>query len=210
MQEDNIVEVESPDLAAAYERDFGEMWATGRIKGTGAGDRGNLTLGEAGLAWDFAPGDGSAINAGLVNLVEGAKERIVIAAMVLTSHTLLAALAGAVGRGLPVTGIYDAGQMDPIVARWRKSTDQAVLTDWLAVSKLLVAKHSAPYSSTSIHDFMHNKILVCDDTVATGSFNFSANAQRNAENHLQISEPALAGEFVDYIDTIARQYRTGA
>ena len=31
---------------------------------------------------------------------------------------------------------------------------------------------------------MHDKIVVADDTLVTGSFNFSANAARNAENVL--------------------------
>ena len=53
---------------------------------------------------------------------------------------------------------------------------------------------------------MHNKILICDDTVVTGSYNFSANAQRNAENQIRITDPALAGEYADYITTIAAAY----
>ena len=53
---------------------------------------------------------------------------------------------------------------------------------------------------------MHNKVLVCDDTVVTGSFNFSANAQRNAENQLRVTDPALAGQYCDYVAAIAKQY----
>src|ERR1700712_511608 len=111
LQENNILLAESTELAAAYTRDFDDMWAAGRIKGTGAGDHGTASIGEFGASWDFAPGDGQAIDAALVALVNGAAERIVVATMVLTSHPLLAALAAAVRSGMSVSGIYDAGQM---------------------------------------------------------------------------------------------------
>ena len=207
LQENNILLAESSELAAAYTRDFDDMWSTGRIKGTGAGDHGTASIGEFGVTWDFAPGDGKAIDAALAALVKGATNRIVIAAMVLTSHPLLAALAAAVRDGLPLSGIYDAGQMDPIVRTWKTiPTDTTVVKDWETVSALLARKHSTPYTPTSTHDFMHNKVLICDDTVVTGSYNFSANAQRNAENQVRITDPALAGQFVDYINTIAATY----
>ena len=211
LQENNILTAESPALAAAYLTDFEAMWTAGKIKGAGAGDGGTATITEFGVSWDFAPGDGKAIDAALVKLVQGTQSRIIIAAMVLTSHPLLAALHTALRAGVDVAGIYDAGQMDPIVAQWKKTpTDAAVLADWSAVSAVLAAKHSTPYSPTSAHDFMHNKILVCDDTVVTGSYNFSANAQRNAENQVRITDPALAGEYADYLSTIAAAYRAVA
>ena len=47
---------------------------------------------------------------------------------------------------------------------------------------------------------MHNKILVIDDTVITGSYNFSRSAQFNAENILFIESAALAERYSDYID----------
>ena len=110
-----------------------------------------------------------------------------------------------------MSGIYDAGQMDPIVSQWRANpADAAVLADWTAVSAVLAAKHSTPYSPTSVHDFMHLKVLVCDDTVVTGSYNFSANAQRNAENQLRITDPATAGEYADYLTTIGAVYQAAA
>ena len=207
VQENNIITVESTDLAAAYLKDFDAMWTAGNINGAGAGDGGTTTVTGFGVNWDFAPGDGKAIDAALVHLVGAARTRIVVAAMVLTSHPLLAALAAAIDTRVQVSGIYDAGQMDPIVADWKEiPTDTQVLADWATVSGRLAAKHSSPYTPTSVHDFMHNKILICDDTVVTGSYNFSANAQRNAENQLRINDSALAGQYADYIATIAAAY----
>jgi phosphatidylserine/phosphatidylglycerophosphate/cardiolipin synthase-like enzyme len=53
---------------------------------------------------------------------------------------------------------------------------------------------------------MHNKILVIDDTVITGSYNFSRSAQFNAENILFIESPALAEKYSSYIDHLIQKY----
>jgi phosphatidylserine/phosphatidylglycerophosphate/cardiolipin synthase-like enzyme len=88
-----------------------------------------------------------------------------------------------------------------LIARHR-----AVLADRQRVSALLVPKHSTPCTPTGPHDFMHNKVLICDDTVATGSCNFSANAEKNAENQLRITDPGIAGQCADYTSTMAQAY----
>ena len=218
LQENNIITVASEPVAAAYRTDFDAMWTAGSIAHTGAGDSGSTSVKASGshpsgtdtatVAWDFAPGDGAAIDAALVAAIAAATNRIVVAAMVLTSHTVLAALAAALARGIPISGIYDAGQMDPIVKNtWEPNPhDAAVLADWRTVSAQLVPKHSTPYTPTGPHDFMHNKVLICDDTVATGSYNFSANAEKNAENQLRITDPGIAERYANYITTIARAY----
>jgi phosphatidylserine/phosphatidylglycerophosphate/cardiolipin synthase-like enzyme len=45
------------------------------------------------------------------------------------------------------------------------------------------------------HNFMPNKFAVIDDTVITGSFNFSTNAQCNAENVLLIRSKEIADAY---------------
>jgi hypothetical protein len=67
-------------------------------------------------------------------------------------------------------------------------------------------KNSTPYSPTGRHDFMHNKILVVDNTVITGSYNFSRSAQFNAENILIIESAALAETYSVYIDHLIQKY----
>ncbi|SDP45322.1 Phosphatidylserine/phosphatidylglycerophosphate/cardiolipin synthase [Nakamurella panacisegetis] len=204
LQENDVMVIEAEPVAAAYERDFVALWDSGGIRGTGRGDNGSVTLENYGVSWDFAPGDGREIDAELVSIVDGAATRLVLAGMVITSHPLLAALAAAIERGIPVSGIYDSGQMGPIAANWDPGS--AVLADWTAVSAHVADKRSYPYTPTSPHNFMHHKVLVGDDTVVTGSYNFSANAERNAENQVRITDPALAGEYVDHIALIAAAY----
>ncbi len=57
---------------------------------------------------------------------------------------------------------------------------------------------------------MHNKILVIDDTVVTGSYNFSRSAQVNAENILFVESAALAERYSSYIDHLVQKYRPSA
>lgn len=211
-QENNIVIVADADVATAYTSDLDELWTAGKISGSGGGDSGTASVGGGTVSWDFAPGDGPAIDSALVGMVEAAKTTVVVAAMVLTSRTLLAALVAALGRGVSLTGIYDAGQMDPIVAQWKSSAgDAQVVADFETVAGHLSAKHSTPYSATGLHNFMHDKILLTEAELATGSYNFSANAERNAENQLRITDPAVLAEYTAYLAAITAAYEpTGA
>ncbi len=118
-------------------------------------------------------------------------------------------MAAAIRSGTPVTGIYDAGQMDPIVAQWKASAgDAQVVADFEAVAAHLSAKHSTPYSATGLHNFMHDKILLTEAEIATGSYNFSANAERNAENQVRFTDPAVLADYTAYLGAITAAYAT--
>ncbi len=208
-QENNVLTVASKALAEAYRKDFDQLWQAGAIGDTGTGDTGTAEVGRVPVGWDFAPGDGAGIATYLTNRVTAARTRIVLATMVLTWHPLLAALAAASKRGIPVSGVYDKGQMDPIAATWAANPhDAAVLADWQAVAAHLVGKPSTPYTPTSVHDFMHDKVLIADDELATGSFNFSANARHNAENQLRFPGGTLADRYAEHIATLVSTYRS--
>ena len=53
---------------------------------------------------------------------------------------------------------------------------------------------------------MHNKLAVVDDTVITGSFNFSNNATQNAENVLQIENKETADRYAAYVAALTQRY----
>jgi phosphatidylserine/phosphatidylglycerophosphate/cardiolipin synthase-like enzyme len=53
---------------------------------------------------------------------------------------------------------------------------------------------------------MLNKVVVCDDVVVTGTFNFSRNATMNAENMLLIRSKAWADKYAQYIDQLVKLY----
>jgi phosphatidylserine/phosphatidylglycerophosphate/cardiolipin synthase-like enzyme len=206
-QENNILTITSGAVATAYRTDFEQMWSSASITGAGKGDVGRTHLGGHEVGWDFCPGDGPAINRALAARVTAASSRIVVAAMVLTSHEVLAALAAAVDRGVQLTGIYDSGQMTPIVKQWGKNPDNtALLASWAKVSSRLSHKQSVPYTPTGVHNFMHLKVMLTDDVLTTGSYNFSANAEHNAENQVHLTDPATVSAYADYLDAVIAAY----
>jgi phosphatidylserine/phosphatidylglycerophosphate/cardiolipin synthase-like enzyme len=211
-QENNMVVIASPALASYYETDFQDLWTSGNIASTGLNDSGNAETGSSLLSVDFAPGDGTAIEARLASLVFGAQKRIRVCSMLLSSHKILGALAHVLATKqidpAEFSGLYDATQMETVLQWWRKQEENAAVKTFQTVAAHLAAKHSQPYTPDGLHNFMHNKILVCDDIVATGSFNFSSSATQNAENSLLVQDQALADLYADYIDELVKQYRS--
>jgi phosphatidylserine/phosphatidylglycerophosphate/cardiolipin synthase-like enzyme len=160
----------------------------------------------------FSPGNGATIDYEVAHLVGAARHRVVICSMLLNSGALLAALGDVLHAGrVPVTGIYDKTQMDEVLVQWQGVRHNhwkiSAVADIVQAARL-VGKQSTPYSPTSRHDFMHDKVLVVDDTVITGSYNFSHSAEMNAENILLIQSPPLAARYVQYIGHLMAKYTT--
>ena len=197
------------EMATAYEQDFAGLWAAQKLAGTGAGDAGSVTLGGVSVGYSFAPGEGRVTEADIAAVVS-AGSRIRVASMVISSPKILQALADKIAAGLDVTGVYDGPEMDGVVEQWRKHATSGAsrqkLALWQAVAPRLTAKASVPFTADGPHNFMHNKVVVADDTVSTGSFNLSTNATRNAENVLRITSGDLAGQYAAYVDGLARRY----
>ena len=67
-------------------------------------------------------------------------------------------------------------------------------------------KRSTPWSPDSLHDFMHAKVTVCDDTVFLGSFNLSRSGEMNAENVLEIHDERLADRLAGFVEGVRERY----
>jgi phosphatidylserine/phosphatidylglycerophosphate/cardiolipin synthase-like enzyme len=67
-------------------------------------------------------------------------------------------------------------------------------------------KRSTPYGPGTVHDYMHAKLTVADDLVFVGSFNLSHSGELNAENVLEIADPALAERLAGFVDEIRGKY----
>jgi phosphatidylserine/phosphatidylglycerophosphate/cardiolipin synthase-like enzyme len=216
MMENNIVLVDSPDVAAYYENDFGELWASEEVAGTGTGalDHGSATVDGAQLEVDFAPGRGKYIDALIANQISAARQRIKISSMVISSGTILGALLDAITHNqVPAGqfgGIYDGPEMAGVLKDWAKSAGlNSKADDFKQVAAHLVKKNSRPFNPKqpdADYNYMHNKVVVCDDVVVTGSFNFSRNATMNAENLLVIHSKAWADRYAKYIDQLVKLY----
>ncbi len=213
--ENTIVTLDSPELAAYYERDFRQLWETGRIETSGAFRTDPVPLRYAGepapTDADFSPGRGEHINAWVAERVAAARRRIVLCSMLFTSTRLLRALLGQLDRGaVDLWGVYDRTQMAGVLHQWQQLPDLSWKIE--AVERIvrearLVGKVTTPYRPDAIHDFMHAKSIVVDDAVITGSHNFSHAAQTNAENILVIQSPAFAESVIAYARHLAERYR---
>jgi phosphatidylserine/phosphatidylglycerophosphate/cardiolipin synthase-like enzyme len=67
-------------------------------------------------------------------------------------------------------------------------------------------KRSTPYAPGAVHDYMHAKVTVCDDTAFIGSFNLSHSGEENAENVLEIADSTLADQMAAFVDAIRAKY----
>ena len=56
------------------------------------------------------------------------------------------------------------------------------------------------------HNFMHNKLVVADDIVVTGSFNLSNHAMGNAEDVLVIHDADVAAAYAAYLEELEVRY----
>lgn len=213
-QENNVIILRSQELAAYYRHDFDELWVDGNLAASGTMDSGEDTMqykGEpAHVLVNFSPGEGEWIDQAIANQIDRTQHKVTLAFVVLTSSRILRAVQGLMMRNVPIVGIYDASQMEGVKYQW----SMVPANHWKipAFEEIiryaqLVGKKSTPYTENSVHDFMHNKIMVLDDVVITGSYNFSRHAQQNAENLLILKSDALAQTYSEHIDSLMDKYR---
>jgi phosphatidylserine/phosphatidylglycerophosphate/cardiolipin synthase-like enzyme len=198
LMENNVVEINSLVIARWYASDFAQLWERQNFENTGAIETVPVPLTFANASATarpmFSPGCGLAIDTEVARRVSEAKHRVRICSLLINSGTLINALTGLLQSGkVKVDGIYDRTQMTDVYRQWQEVPQNRwkipALQNIIARAGL-IGKNSTPYSPTGRHDFMHNKILVVDDTVITGSYNFSRSAQYNAENILFMKAPS--------------------
>src|SRR5260370_26575120 len=99
-----------------------KVWAKGGIVGsTGYHDPGTVRVADVPVTVAFTPGESATIVQAVVNAVELAETRLAIAAMVMSSGPIAAAVSEAIDRGVPVTGLYDGPQMDTVLRQWAQA-----------------------------------------------------------------------------------------
>ena len=210
-EENLIVTIASGEVAGDYAADFQQLWdrpvvaVSGRI----ASPWSQLADG-TGVRPYFCPGRSVKLVHAMARSIASAQKRIRVCSPVITSGPILGTLAEVCEHpGLDIAGVYDQTQMDEVQRQWgTQATAAWKITAFHSLTSAVRfgAKRSTPYSKTSVHDFMHAKILVADDYVYTGSFNLSHSGEQNAENVLQIESAAVAEACVQYIDRVADRY----
>jgi phosphatidylserine/phosphatidylglycerophosphate/cardiolipin synthase-like enzyme len=206
-QENVIATVDSRELARAYARNFGQLWETGKV-----GVSGNFDTSPAGgvRPW-FTPGRGRALSHRIAERISAARRRVRIATPLVTAGPILAALNEVIAEErVDIQGVCDATQVRQVFRQWAQNPR----SKWkgpLLVGALeaFSGKRSTPYEAGSLHDFMHAKVTVADDVVFLGSFNLSRSGELNAENVLEIADPALAERLAGWIDELRARYPDG-
>jgi phosphatidylserine/phosphatidylglycerophosphate/cardiolipin synthase-like enzyme len=201
-----IAIVHSTAIAKAYDLDFGQLWATGDVEQTGFVDpRWEDRLVRA---W-FTPGHGEDLSARIAKLIRRARNRVRICSPLITTGPVLGTLAQVIADGtVDVAGCVDATQVREVIQQWRANSNVSWKLPLLqqVMAGPFTGKVSTPYGDGTVHDYMHAKICVCDDTVFVGSFNLSRSGERNAENVLEIQDAAVADRLSAFVDDVRSKY----
>src|SRR4029453_10451484 len=187
-------EIDSQALANYYAEDFEQLWEKQNFENTGEIHTEPVPVSFAGHPAEarvmFSPGCDLEIDSEIARRVRAAQRRVRICSLLINSGTLIGELGNLMRNGrVAVDGLYDRTQMEQVYVQWQEVPQNrwkiGALKE-IIMRAGLVGKNSARYTPTGPHNFMHNKVLVIDDTVITGSYNFSRSAQFNAENILFI------------------------
>lgn len=140
---------------------------------------------QANLNYEVCFTPGGQCTQDIVNAINSAKKQVLVQAYQLTSAPIAGALAQAHGRGVDVKVILDKSQKEGKRGRYSAAvflTNQGIPT-WIDYKPAIA----------------HNKVMIIDnDIVITGSFNFSKAAQyRNAENLLILKDANLARAYAE-------------
>ncbi|HEY74791.1 MAG TPA: phospholipase [Thermoflexia bacterium] len=140
----------------------------------------------------FAPEDGA--TEGILNVLSQARSHVRFLAYHFTNEHLADALIDLARRGIRVEGVIEA----------RTAQDAYSQFDRLRASGVEVLPDGNPY-------IMHHKVFIVDDqTVVTGSFNFTLSAEeRNDENVLILHDTGIAAAYIEEFDRVMEVARSG-
>ncbi len=213
-EENVIVVVDSPELAHAFTLDFEQLWAAGNVEGTGQVEPRPVEVDGIEVRPWFCPGFGDALSHRIAKHIGRAKRRVRICSPVITAAPILATLAQVIADGkLDVAGAVDQTQIEEVRDQWGPtgvSSWKLPLLQQVIGSGRFAGKRSTPWGPGTVHDYMHAKVTVADDVVFVGSFNLSHSGEQNAENVLEIHDPALAERLASFIDSVRARYPTAS
>lgn len=186
-QDNNTIVIQSPELAAIYEREFQEMW-NGEFgpRSPSQLDSQAVQINESGIAVIFTSED-PALEQAIVPLVDSATRSVRFLAFSFTDYPLAEAMIKRARNGVDVAGVFEKVGSD---------TDAAEF-DTLFCGQV-------PVRQDGNSGFMHNKLIVVDERyVITGSMNYSTNAEEsNDENVIIIDNPEIARLYMQEFERV--------
>ena len=205
-EENVILTVDSPGIAARYREDFEQLWTTREVNKSGKVDTAPV---DGMRAW-FCPGRGEKLAHRIAKAIGSAQRRVRVASPVISSAPILGTLAEVASDGkVDLAGVVDATQIAEVLQQWHENGN----ADWKApllrtslTRAPFSGKVTTPYAPGSVHDYMHAKVTVADDTVFVGSFNLSHSGELNAENVLELEDPQIADRLAAFVDEVRERY----
>jgi len=205
-EENVVVTLDSPALAALYRTDFDQLWTTRDVAQSG---RIQTAPVDGIRAW-FCPGRGNRLAHRIAKAIGSAERRIRIASPVISSAPILGTLAQVASDGkVDLAGVVDATQIHEVLAQWHADGNAEWKSPLLRTTLTRApfsGKLSTPYAPGSVHDYMHAKVTVADNRVFVGSFNLSHSGELNAENVLELEDPQVADRLAAFVDEIRSRY----
>jgi phosphatidylserine/phosphatidylglycerophosphate/cardiolipin synthase-like enzyme len=205
-RQENVVAVVHDDaIAKAFTLDFDQLWQTGDVERSGFVDPRETD----GLRAWFTPGFGEELSVRIARCIRLARRRVRICSPVITTGPVLGTLAQVVAdKSADVAGCVDATQVRDVIRQWRLNGNVSWKLPLLqqVLAGPFTGKESTPFGGGSVHDFMHAKVTVCDDTAFVGSFNLSRSGEKNAENVLEIDDARIADRLAGFVDEVRSRY----
>ncbi len=210
-REENVIAVlDSPALARAFTLNFEELWGSGVVEESGKVEPRPVHVDGIEVRPWFCPGFGDALSHRIAKAIGRAKRRVRICSPVITAAPILATLAQVIADGkVDVAGALDQTQIEEVQVQWGPtgvSSWKLPLLLQIVATGRFAGKRSTPWSPGSVHDYMHAKVTVADDTVFLGSFNLSHSGEQNAENVLELHDLALAERLAGFVDSVRARY----
>lgn len=186
----NVIVMRSPEVAAIYEKEFQEMWGGKFGKGSPS------TVAQQKVIVNDTPisvlfGSEDDVADALTRLISNTKSDVKFMSFSFTHDDMGKAMLAKANQGVRVQGIFET----------RGSQTQFSELPRLFCQGIPVRQDGNPRT-------LHHKVIVLDkETVITGSFNFSNNAnQRNDENVVILDNPGIAKL---YLQEFERRWEEG-
>lgn len=187
--DNNALLIASPELAADYSAEFGEMFADGKFGPRSPRGTTYPVVVVDGISIEcyFAPED--KVQKEIVSEIDAADRNVDIMAFSFTADDIAEALARRMNKGVKVRALFET----------RNASSQYSDDDFLARQGAQVVMD--PNSSA-----MHHKVIIIDgETVITGSYNFSNAAEKdNDENALILHSPEVAKRYEQQFERLIR------
>jgi phosphatidylserine/phosphatidylglycerophosphate/cardiolipin synthase-like enzyme len=181
----NLLVIKDPQLIANYQAKFDELYVDKRFgtKAVVQALKPELTLDGVQVENYFSPPDH--VMDKLIAYVRAARSSVRFMIFTYTDAALAAAMIERLNAGVNVEGVIEA-----------RDAEHGVLPS-LFCAKLPVKTDGNKYT-------MHHKVIIIDDnTVITGSFNFTVTADKaNDDNILVIHSPAVAALYTQEFDRV--------